>query len=180
MFKISIKYALIIFITSYYCNLHSQTEYIDHQDEIGVSSYHSYSLEIKSFNQIPENMQEIIILIFRDRLGNIDEKLTFYRGYIVDLEGFFQNTPNTGDRKWIVPKFDLNFIFSDTLLRIKSYAVELHLDSFGQILKFNLPHKGTKPKVNKIIRIEDAKIEADKYASEYGYKIQSKEKIFCN
>jgi len=117
----------------------AQEKMIVDQQYNGNTFYSGFSSSVNSISNLPSNIQSNISGYFSKILGSMKDGLKFSHGQIVDLEKYFSDNKETFNYGWVVPKYDLNFIFQDLSIGIKNYYIQLRLDEYGQILACNWP-----------------------------------------
>ena len=88
---------------------------------------------------MPADILVKIDSLFSKRLGIFTNKAKFSYGQIVDLDQYFKSNKDISGMQWVVPKYDLFFILTDTTIGIKNYYLQVRLDQYGQILRMNWP-----------------------------------------
>lgn len=101
---------------------------------------------ITSDEVLPEKIKLSIDSILVFRLGALSDRVKFSSGQWIDLDELFKITPSH-HFEWIVPEFELYYSFSDSTLGINRYIARLWLDHFGQIIRFDFPHKSDPKKL---------------------------------
>jgi len=132
----------------------------------GFTVYGQYASRIDSESELPDQIQKTVKAHLENMLTSNKNNLNYSHGQKVDLKRYFsENKDGISNYDWLVPAYDLNYLFSDTTLGIKSYYVQLRLDEYGQLLTANWPRKGYSNKetfqsIGKIIQfaLEQAKL----------------------
>lgn len=100
-------------------------------------------LTINDPSNLPDAIQETIQDFINLRFGFYQDSLIFHSGYLYDLESIENNNPEvfSKNRKnlWIIPEYDLKYIFKNKQLGISQYWVNIKLDRHGQVLSCNFP-----------------------------------------
>lgn len=137
-------FLLLGFLFSFYLTSVAQYEMVvdDPSNSWDPNSKEKHAIRIDSLSKLPAIIQLNIKDHFSFMLGNLYSYTTFQQGRIYDLEGLFRDEPDIYKRYSVVPKYELNFIITDTSIGIKRYNLYLKLDQYGQILQVNWPRWG--------------------------------------
>ena len=137
------KWCLLAFtILSSSLNLIAQNELAIDQACNGSTSYGKYATNIDSIEQLPHNILLNAQHLLKRQLGKNYDNITFSHGQEVDLAGYFSDKTKPITHEWVVPRYDLVFIYQNTLISINSYCLELRLDEYCQLVKLNWPTQG--------------------------------------
>jgi len=150
----------------------------------GNTHYGKHAKAIDSVTEIPDQIQTALQAYLTLMFGSNIKNITFSHGQNVDLKNYFSKPSNTASNyQWLVPRYDLNYVLSDTTLGIKSYYIQLRLDEYGQLLSTSWPREGYSNKenfqsTNKIIKfaLDQATLRGfltSKYLSDLKYQSSS-------
>ncbi len=134
----------------------------------GNISYGRFSKQIDFLSDLPTVIQFNLNGYIRRILGTMSDSVTFSHGQIIDLENKFKKDSVTYGYGWIVPKYDLNFVLKDNSIGIRSYYLQIRIDSYGQILFSNWPKESHSDK-NRFKSREDIEKFALKQAEIKGF-----------
>jgi hypothetical protein len=139
----------------------------------GLASRDAEVKEIDSLNQVPNRIQLVVRQLFDSSLTDFVNNIFFIRGQILDLDKYYltDSTPQV-KYQFIMPKYELYFELRDTSINIKSYCIELSLDQYGQITRFEWPRENYN-KRSEFARGNALKKIAENYAKSKHYKIKT-------
>ncbi|MBO9565655.1 MAG: hypothetical protein J7621_22965, partial [Niastella sp.] len=146
-----------------------ETKLIDNF-EYKLTYYEGFSKTIDSLSAIPNFIIENINKYIKSSFGNLSSSIHFSHGQIIDLANYFKKNPSTYTRKYLLPKYDLEFILKDSLIGIKSYGITIKADQYGQVISCNWPREGYSDK-SKFQPISELGKNAIKIASSKGFNI---------
>jgi hypothetical protein len=136
----------------------------------GLASRDAEVKEIVSLNQIPTRIQSVIRQLFDSSLTDFTNSMFFISGQVLDLDKYYltDSTPQV-KYQFIMPKYELYFELRDTSINIKSHCIDLSLDQYGQITRFDWPRENYN-KRNKFATGKTLKKIAETYAKRQNYK----------
>lgn len=137
---------------------------------VGLPMRDAPSIQIDSLNQLPSRIQWTVSEILNSALTEFRDQIVFKKGQILDLDAWARKDSSFQvEYFYIIPKYDLYFELSDTLIGIKRYCLELSLDQYGQITYFNWPREKYNTKAA-FKKPEQLMKTARKYARKKRYK----------
>ncbi|MBO9205407.1 MULTISPECIES: hypothetical protein [Niastella] len=156
------KKLILIFWGIYLAPAYSQNLMVVDDFKHGLTYYDGFSKTINTFSLLPESVVNNVNNYLRLSFGNLTPALHFSHGQIIDLENYFKKNPKTYNGKWLVPKYDLDYILQDSTIGIKAYGINLRIDQYGQILYCNWPRVGysDKNKLKSVWEIEKFAVKA--------------------
>lgn len=90
----------------------------------GFSGYGQHAFKIDSESELPDLIQKTLKVHLENMFGRNKNNLKYSHGQKVDLKSHFSETTNeVSSYDWLVPAYDLNYVFSDTTMGINSYYV---------------------------------------------------------
>ncbi len=117
--------------------------------EKGCDFFYKYwydSVEISDINDVPASVRKALNVHLANRLDSFAAKLTFVRGFYVNVDGYFQRNPDEKRRPSWPYTYDLHFNmrFSDD--GPVDYCAQVGLGHDGRVLnEINLPRFATAP-----------------------------------
>ena len=167
---------IITYLLFFICTLsQGQTKESVFIDEpfFGLASRDAEVKEIDSLNQLPVRIQRVIRQLIDSSLTDFANNVYFMRGQILDIEKFYlsDSTPQV-KYQFIMPKYELYFELRDPSISIKSYCIDLSLDQYGQITRFDWPRENYN-KRNEIKNGNALKKIAETYAKSKRYKTET-------
>ncbi len=162
---------IIVFILTTLCfTTYGQDKVFIDQPFVGLSSYIPKTREIDSLAQLPTKIQFITKEILKNSMTDFIDNITFARGQIVDLDGWFMNDsiPQI-EYRGVIPKYDLYFELADTSIGIKKYCFGISFDQYGQVIYYGWPREEYNKRTN-FVNPQLIKAEAAKYAKKKRYK----------
>lgn len=109
-------------------------------------TYYPHATRITDREAAPTNIREAADHHLKQRLGTFLDSVTFSHGQIIDLTRHFQKYSERNYPQYIVPAYDFQFKLSNQRIGLKRYYLNLKLDQYGQLLKFNWPTSGVQVK----------------------------------
>lgn len=103
----------------------------------GLTYFGGLTKNINSLNELPPNVYHKLKLYLKSSFGDSLKSIRFSHGQEIDIKKYYLDYPESFGG--VVPKYDLEFMFSDTSLGIKSFEVNVRMDEYGQVLKFTWP-----------------------------------------
>ena len=98
---------------------------------------------IDNLQNLPSNIQDILTDFLSQRFGVYSNDLLFHSGYLYDLESIERTRPDvlSSNRKslFVIPQYDLKYIFKNEEIGIRQYWVNIKLDKYGQVSECNFP-----------------------------------------
>ncbi|WMI68246.1 hypothetical protein [Mangrovimonas sp. YM274] len=132
---------LIIILTFTTLNISSQENKIVEGRFNPVTSFIDYSEFLEDVDEAPEIIKINLELYLKVILGDWFDKVTFYEGLIVDLDGYFKENPLAYKRGWLATKYQFVYLLSDENIGISKYYIKIDMDQYGQIINCNWPSK---------------------------------------
>lgn len=138
----------------------------------GSTHYGNSSTFLKSLDEIPGTIRTNIDRFLHEALGDLLANIKFSHGQVVDLKQYFKDDTTVYKYEWVVPKYDLHFIFQDSIMGIETYYLKIGVDEYGQIIAANWPRHGYANRKTFLSRDEIEQY-ALKEAEQKGYNIKS-------
>lgn len=118
----------------------------------------------EDIQSLPYNIQKVLFDFQSQRFGYYQDNLFFHSGYFYNLDSIAKNHQEvlSDNRKelWVIPQYDLKYIFKDKSLGISQYWIDIKLDKYGQVLYCNFPnmvHRDLKLiSLNQVISLGDS------------------------
>ncbi len=152
------------------CN--GQERIMIHQPYPGRTVYPIKTIEIDSLSQLPSKHQFIIDKIMGESMTDFLNNVVFIKGQIIDVETWLEKDSIAQTRyQYIIPKFQLHFELRDTSMGIIKYDLELNLDQYGQVVKFDWPRKNYNKRKEFVNTDSVLKFAVD-FAKSNGYKTE--------
>lgn len=105
----------------------------------GLTYFGGLTKNINSLNELPPDIYRKLNLNLKSCFGDSLNSIRFLHGQEIDIKKYYRDNPESFGG--VVPKYDLEFMFSDTSLGIKSFEVNVRMDEYGQVLKFAWPRE---------------------------------------
>lgn len=110
--------------------------------DCGCGKNGQYQKYIDSVNQLPIKIQFIVNSWFEQSMTDFKGNIKFVKGVNFDLENWLGNDSIPQSRNdHPAPKYQLIYQLSDSTLNIKSFCIEIELDSYGQVTNFGWPRE---------------------------------------
>ncbi|GAA3579497.1 hypothetical protein [Snuella lapsa] len=122
-----------------------------------------YSFYITDLEDVPDKIKYNLDSYLKIILGELYVNAVFKEGYISDLDGYFQENPNTFDRGWVITKYQFVFDLKKPEIGIVNYPIKVDVDEYGQVIECNWPRKWF-GKVNDFVERSKIKAKAMKWA----------------
>jgi len=144
---------------------------------IPYDDYEKNGIEIDALNQIPIKHQSIVNEIIKKSMTDFQDNITFAIGRVMNIENdsildmaytYLYNLYEEKYYGYVIPKYELYFELTDTLIGIKKYCLRISLDQYGKVIHFDWSREGYNKRTNFIKA--DAVLEfATKYAKKKKY-----------
>jgi len=107
----------------------------------GFPFYDGYTKEITSFNQLPSEIKTNTLSLLKKFLGDFNSNTHFIYGQMVNLKRHF-DPKDSSKVNPAIPKYELEFIFTDPSIGVKSYPIEVRLMKMEGRLKLPGQQRG--------------------------------------
>ena len=136
------------------------------QYDIGDISYitplpKTYHTRINSKKNIPISIDKLITSQILSQTGIDSSKLKFKFCDIFEVKKYLTDYPDSVNKHLLpIPKYFAIFDWTDTTIGVTKHNIILSMDSFGQIIYLNFPHKHNNQRYN-LLSLDSAKFKAD-------------------
>jgi hypothetical protein len=144
-----------------------------------ASGIDDYVNEINQLDSFPKVINERLHFLIKNQTGDFYDKMTFLKGFEVNLTAYFNNYPERLNKNnSLIPHYIFHYVYSDSVVGIRRYELRIGLDNLGQIVFFDFPHNyGFESyrlmPLDNAVQLADSITMVEKYAYDnFGYYLQ--------